>query len=637
LIVHRDLKPGNVLVTAGGEVKLLDFGIASLIDDAHSELTSLTGLYGRGLTLDYASPEQIAGEVTGVGVDVFSLGVMLFELITDTRPFTPAKPGRAALEHAVLHQAAPRPSSRAKGIPADLDAVVVKALAKSPEDRYPTMAAFVADLDRWLEHRPVLASQRDWRRDTRLWLRRNRVAAALTAMVFASLLAGLALSLWQSVRLQREAEKTAAVQAFLVSLLEATDTSKGSAESRSLRGVLDAGRTRVETELAGQPSVQATLYRVLGKGYFAQSEVGIAEDLYRRALPLVAAQEGKASLDYAMLLTDIADAVYEFGRYDEACGLYADAERLIPEAAGDTGELTIAVLNSLSACKAQAGDVRASVLLRERALAVARSGSAAARATEDGLVSDYGLALLRAGRVAEAEAQFRLSLAMKARDHQNLDYAISVNLLIETLIVQGRYAEAQALEAGNERLIGELGSDVMTLAFAYRNRARRLYETGDVAAALPVMQQALSMLEAKIGAAAPNVMQMQALHAQMLASDGQHARALELATRALGQLDAKAVLARGRVALSLGAVQVLTGRETEAIATLRAMLAEQTPLLGGDHPGIASALAWLGLAQARLGAPEAASTLAEAERLLALHATPQLALRQTLRREISTR
>ncbi len=341
LIVHRDLKPSNVLVTAEGEVKLLDFGIAGLIDEEHSEQTSLTGLYGRSLTLDYAAPEQIAGEHTGVGADVFSLGVMLFELLTGERPFKPVKPGRAAFEHAVLHQSTPKPSSRAKGIPAGLDAVVVKALQKSPEDRYSTMAAFVADLERWLEHRPVLAAQRDWRRDTALWLRRNRMVAGLSAAVIVSLVVGLSAALWQSLQAQAaaaraelQARRAQAVSGFMVDLFRAADPEHTKGASLTALEVLDAGAQRLLAAGSEDAEIRAQLAGALGETYvsFTRPDKG---------LPVLKAAVESATLAYgsndrrtALLQLLLAKSEAQDEKYPEAAARYAAAIPVL-EAAGE--------------------------------------------------------------------------------------------------------------------------------------------------------------------------------------------------------------------------------------------------------------------------------------------------------------
>ena len=225
LIVHRDLKPSNVLVNSNGEPSLLDFGIAKLIDDEDDDYgTALTRMTGRGFTLGYCAPEQITGEPTGVAADVFSMGVLLFELLTGTLPFKPepGREGRVAIEHAIVHNDArslgraldephsasarlrPIDASKARG---DLEAIVAKALRKNPADRYLTVSAFADDLDRWLGNLPVLARRGNWQYMTMLWLKRNRALAIVATAAFIAVSAGMVAAIWQAERASDEAQR----------------------------------------------------------------------------------------------------------------------------------------------------------------------------------------------------------------------------------------------------------------------------------------------------------------------------------------------------------------------------------------------------------------------------------------------
>jgi serine/threonine-protein kinase len=194
LIVHRDLKPSNILVTHGGDVRLLDFGAAKLLRDGGSPESALTREAGRAMSPDYASPEQIRGEPITVASDVYSLGVVLFELLTGSRPYRLERQSSAALEAAIVDAEARTPSSTvahdrklSRELRGDLDNIVIKALKKSTQERYTTVREFADDLQRWLDHEPVSARRDSVPYRLRKFVRRNRVAVAATSLVISAL------------------------------------------------------------------------------------------------------------------------------------------------------------------------------------------------------------------------------------------------------------------------------------------------------------------------------------------------------------------------------------------------------------------------------------------------------------------
>lgn len=204
LVVHRDLKPTNILVSADGQIHLLDFGIAKLLEEGRAVETKLTQVGGRALTPEYASPEQILGQPVTTASDVYSLGVILYELLTETRPYRLKRDSRGALEDAILEAEPPIPSAsvesaqRARALRGDLDAIVLKALKKTTDERYRTMDAFADDVSRYLDGRPVLAQpDSTWYR-LRKFVRRNRLAVGAAAAIFLAVVIGAGVSIWQA-------------------------------------------------------------------------------------------------------------------------------------------------------------------------------------------------------------------------------------------------------------------------------------------------------------------------------------------------------------------------------------------------------------------------------------------------------
>ena len=225
LIVHRDLKPSNILVTARGDVKLLDFGVAKLLEDDAPAAADLTQQIGRAVTPDYASPEQVSGRPVTVASDVYSLGIVLYELLTGERPYHVERYSAAALEEAILHADVAAASTRVAGdrklarrLRGDLDTITQKALRKEIAQRYPSVESMAADLRRHLEGEPVWARPPSWRYRAAKFVGRHRLALAAVAAAGVSLAAGLGAALWQA----HEARRLAAVALSRLQMTEAT-------------------------------------------------------------------------------------------------------------------------------------------------------------------------------------------------------------------------------------------------------------------------------------------------------------------------------------------------------------------------------------------------------------------------------
>lgn len=295
LVIHRDLKPSNILVDAGGEPRLLDFGIARLLDGAAD---APTGTAHHALTLSYASPEQIRNEPLSTASDVWQLGVVLYELVSGVRPF-PVSAAPLAVSHAIL-SGEPAPPGRAPGrkraVPVDVDAIVMKAMRSAPGDRYASVAELAADLRRFLASRPVHARRGRWWYRLRRFVGRHRAGVAV-GVAFVALLAGFAAAREEQLRAaQRERDRAQAMVEFMQGLFEDADPSRTRGNRITVAEALDLGVARLEAGPALEPATRAALLVSIGRGYTALDMGHHAVPLLREADALLA-QAGAPMLE----------------------------------------------------------------------------------------------------------------------------------------------------------------------------------------------------------------------------------------------------------------------------------------------------------------------------------------------------
>lgn len=294
LVVHRDLKPSNILVTPAGEVCLLDFGIAKLLDEPQDGSPEITGTGTRAFTLYYAAPEQLRNGVITTMTDVYALGVVLYELLVGRKPYDPARDSDAAWEEAILmadpvrpSQAAyrlarerddPNPRRLARELSGDLDNILCRALAKEPEDRYVSVEALAQDLHRHLEGEPVQARPHSLGYRATKFARRNSVPLVVGGLVAMVMLGAVVFLTWQTRIALQEAARAQAMQDFVIALFE--DTEQAGDGGLDARALLDAGVRRADTELRNQPQARAELL-----GLVARLRQGLGDD--RQALELL--------------------------------------------------------------------------------------------------------------------------------------------------------------------------------------------------------------------------------------------------------------------------------------------------------------------------------------------------------------
>ena len=359
LVVHRDLKPSNLMVNRNGEIKLLDFGIAKLVDHdaSHASLQ-------RVFTPEYAAPEQVRGESITTAVDVYALGLLLYELLTGRRPYKVKDSTPAAYERAILDQEPTRPSlafddaedliTRAaqremspqqmrRELRGDLDAIILKALRKQPEQRYASVAEFAADVENHLQRQPVAARRGGWRYRSSRFLRRHALAAALVLIAIAALIIGLAAALWQAneARVQRdvarsESDKSHQTVQFLLDIFRSADPAATKGEKITAEELLASGAERAEHYRFKDPTVHFDLLMAMGEAYLG---IGAAKDafaLFQRALDVQSERLPDAVTKRVHALTLLARSQGNLDDFKGAANHLDEATRLLPADAGES-------------------------------------------------------------------------------------------------------------------------------------------------------------------------------------------------------------------------------------------------------------------------------------------------------------
>lgn len=301
LIIHRDLKPSNILVTSDGQVRLLDFGIAKLLaenDTAHE--TQLTHMAGRALTPDYASPEQVKGEPLTIATDIYSLAVVLYELLAGSRPYRLKVRSAAHLEQAIVETEPKRPSSSidaasasaratyssrlTRTLSGDLDTIVLKSLAKAPDRRYATVAGLAADLQRHLDGHPVSARPAAWTYRVRKFVARNKVVVGATTAAMLALVIGAGIAGWQAHAARIDQRRAEQVKAFLASIFVDLNPAYGQGSRVPASAILLKASNRIDSEFGADPRIALEVATLVAKGLVATDERKAGGELIKAAL-----------------------------------------------------------------------------------------------------------------------------------------------------------------------------------------------------------------------------------------------------------------------------------------------------------------------------------------------------------------
>ncbi|MEM6337196.1 MAG: tetratricopeptide repeat-containing protein kinase family protein, partial [Bacteroidota bacterium] len=662
LVVHSDLKPSNVLVAAPnpdkpaqGEPKLLDFGVAQLVG-THSQ--------GRPLTPQYASPEQVLGRPVTTASDVYSLGLVLYRLVTGSTPYKADATDWPALQRAICSPERLRASAHtpepalyadtdvSRELRGDLDAILSKAVARQPAHRYASVDQLRSDLDAWLRGYPISAQPDALTYRAGLFMRRNRWGVGLAAAVFAFALIAAGVIGFQSRRLAVQLAEADAANRYMQSLFDISDPEQVGDSTITVRQLLDAGLEQAQATFGDRPERMSTVLNVLGPLYEKRGWYREAIRVNDLAVQQLETSGAADQMELASSYKFLASSHHAWGDYDEAEGLYRRALELLRGVLGPDDPRVADAMNDLALLLYDNGATDEAEVLTRRALATREQAAVPAQDVAESL-NLLGLIVQAGGDEQAALAAYTRSLQLRRRTlgERHLKTAATMNNLALLHKEYGRLGEAEALmsqvldieraalgEAHPSvatslnnygrllRSMGHLdeaervyrdalairqeyfGSQHQAVATSLNNLAFLLQHKGQPAQAVPLYEQAIEAWHSASGATHPDVAVGHHNLARLLRDEQQFAEAQRHYERAAGIYERhlpETHVDLASVLVGLGKLHLLAGQPADAIPALRRAHELRRMHLGLDDWRPYSAQSLLGEAMHSVGGSSA--------------------------------